>query len=351
MRSLIRIAQIISIAVVLLANLATANAAVATMSKSAGVLKFTSDPGLANSVIISQSGTMLVITDSGAAINANLIATGCQPQSPHTVHCPLAGITRFEAWLNDLGDNFWSLVSLPTHVYGEAGDDNVITGPGDDRLYGGTGSDILRGSEGADNLYGEDNGTGGAAAGNNSLFGGEGHDALIGGDKKDTMDGGPGAGSDYIDCMAGPRDVVTYADAPAGITIALQLPDWQQTGGAGLDWLRNCEDLIGSAFGDLFEGDGSDNQLWGNGGVDTLKGFDGTDWLSGGNDTDYLYGGNGADFLYGDAGNDQLYDNINDWAFNDNVVEGVMDCGSGTQDYAQFQLWPLQPHTGCEAHP
>ena len=81
-----------------------------------------------------------------------------------------------------------------------------------------------------------------------------------------------------------------------------------QGGDAAGDSYVGVENLAGSAFDDILQGDGQANalaggegndQLMGAGGNDTLNGGAGNDILSGGDGSDRLIGGNGAEVLYG----------------------------------------------------
>ena len=195
-------------------------------------------------------------------------------------------------------------------------------GAGDDRLFGGPGGgdDILLGGAGADALYG-----------------GIGDDVLEGGPDADTLRGGPGA------------DTASYKQSAAGVEIRLH-SNVVQAGDAEGDVLDDIENLIGSAYADILEGDAGANRLDGGAGEDWLSyagsdagvdvrlrngtgvgghaegdvfagfeniegsdfndifGGDGNDnHLSGGAGNDGLWGGNGNDVLEGGAGADRLY--------------------------------------------
>ena len=103
---------------------------------------------------------------------------------------------------------------------------------GDDQLFGGGGNDRLSGGDGSDLLVG--------GAGDDDLRGGAGDDVLRGGAGSDRVDGGEG------------HDVVSYADASGGVRVDLTLGTRQDTGGGGLDTLRNVEGVRGSLHADTF---------------------------------------------------------------------------------------------------
>ena len=186
-------------------------------------------------------------------------------------------------------------------ILGLGGDDTLQGSYGDDRLDGGTGIDTagyddelgpatvdLRltgpqpvGAAGVDTLVGIENLTGsryadvltGDAAAN-ALSGRDGADLLTGGPGDDVLDGGPGV------------DTASFADAPSGVSANIWTPDPQVTGGAGTDRLIDIENLVGSAFSDVFKGNRAAN---------LLQGRDGDDVLEGGPNYDRLQGGPGND--------------------------------------------------------
>lgn len=174
-------------------------------------------------------------------------------------------------------------------------DDNAMRGgPWDDQLYGGGGNDVIDGDDGlrwnehqSNFLYYGD-----------LLFGGDGDDALYGDEGEDVLYGG--SGNDLI--VGGPRtDTASYADTTSGVTVRLLLQETaQDTGAAGLDTLREIQNLEGSAFNDRLSGDGF---------VNLLAGRDGDDVLSGGGGKDTLDGGVGFDAAdYGTAGEAVIID-------------------------------------------
>ena len=276
---------------------------------------------------------------------------------------------------------------------GRTNDDTLYGGDGDDLLDGGGGNDLLNGGVGidtasyatsqdaviasllsgtgaiwdsTDTLIGIENLTGSAfddiLIGDdnaNALSGGNGNDTLIGGLGNDTLDGGAGI------------DTLSYADAASGITLSLVGSSYQNTGGAGIDVVRNVENIVGSAFNDtltgsqyanVFTGGAGDDVLFGGLGNDTLYGGDGIDTasyatatgairanltiltqqstISAGSDTlsgiENLTGGAYDDQLTGDADNNVLTGN----AGNDLLVGGLGDdtlnggAGIDTASYA-----------------
>ncbi len=141
----------------------------------------------------------------------------------------------------------------------------------------------VHGSELADVLTGDD--------GDNRLFGAAGDDSLTGGAGGDVLDGGVGV-----------RDIASYVDSPAGVSIDLRQlvnipgPDFgyvvlgEDAGGHAVgDRLRSISGIEGSDFNDFLIGDADPN---------FLLGGRGTDVLQGGGESDELDGGAGFDALF-----------------------------------------------------
>ena len=141
----------------------------------------------------------------------------------------------------------------------------VLTGTAAINGTGNALSNVMTGNGAANTLNG--------GAGNDTLYGNDGNDTLIGGIGNDTLDGGAGV------------DTASYSTS-AAVNVNLALAGAQNTGGAGIDTLVSIENLLGSAFGDVLQGNGANNSLSGGGGNDTLEGGSGDDMLNGGAGTD-----------------------------------------------------------------
>ena len=162
-----------------------------------------------------------------------------------------------------------------------------------DDLFGGAGGDILKGNAGDDRLFGEQ--------GYDSLNGGAGNDSLFGGQDSDSLEGG--AGADLFDGGAG-IDEATYRTALAGVTVSLASGG---TGGdAAGDAYVSIENMWGSNFDDVLEGDDQANRIFGLDGNNVIRGGGGNDELYGGNGNDTFYGGAGADRIDGGGGIDYV---------------------------------------------
>ena len=223
------------------------------------------------------------------------------------------------------------------HVIGTPGADDIRVGRAGDALLVNVdaGSDLdtdirargrfllpeLDGRAGADTLTG----LGGAGAGvdpvNVVLRGGPGGDRLAAGGYEDVIY--PGGGPDTVNASPYGRDVVSYANAPRGVTASLDSGEVADDGFGTADELdtRDLSILHGSEHADHLEstygpgatvhGRGGDDVIVGSTDTDLLYGGRGADridagsngWSAGG---DYLYGGPGPDLLRGREGSDTL---------------------------------------------
>jgi Ca2+-binding RTX toxin-like protein len=206
--------------------------------------------------------------------------------------------------------------SDPDTLEGSGGDDTLdFGGSGDDRLTyehapsgvhidlalstvsGGDGTDVLIGtpayvvgSKYGDHMIGTDDA--------NYFTGGAGPDTIDGAGYYDYIS--PGRGDDTVDGGAG-SDTVIYSDGTATAGVAVDLQLGTVTGGSGSDTLSGIEDVGGTSFDDVIEGDNEHNSLSGGAGDDTLIGRDGNDFLYGGGGNDTLNGGNDLDTCEGEV--------------------------------------------------
>lgn len=194
---------------------------------------------------------------------------------------------------------------------------NILDGgAGNDILDGKSGADTLIGGDGNDSYYVDNSGdvvsetnANLASGGNDTVFSGlsaytlgsnlENLRILSSGDANGTGNAlnntiHAGSGNNIIDGGAG-NDLLVYLKATGGILLNLGLTTAQNTGGSGVDTIRNFERVSGSNFNDKLIGDAAANTLYGNAGDDRLNGGDGNDVLIGGAGTDTLIGGAGAD--------------------------------------------------------
>ncbi len=168
--------------------------------------------------------------------------------------------------------------SAGEQLMGTEWNDVLGGGKGSDVLFGLTGNDVLSGSDGDDRLISDG-----------------GNDTLIGGAGNDSMDGGAGT------------DLVDYSDSGAGIAVTLNSSSQAgvAVGRAVEDYIRNVENVTGTAFDDRITGDSQ---------VNVLRGGDGDDSLNGGAGKDKLYGGDGSDtFVFSAAVNAANADTLGDF--------------------------------------
>ena len=100
-----------------------------------------------------------------------------------------------------------------------------------------------------------------------------------------------GLGDDYLIGGVG-TDTVSFELAGSSVSVDLST---NQATGEGNDIVEEFENVIGSMYADVINGDISDNMI---------EGGDGDDMISGGAGNDILIGGSGLDTLDGGAGND-----------------------------------------------
>ncbi|QRF66173.1 calcium-binding protein [Ponticoccus alexandrii] len=154
----------------------------------------------------------------------------------------LTGFAGGGALSHAIGDTLSSIENLTGSAY-------------DDRLSGDDGANVLKGGDGADTLNGHD-----------------GDDVLEGGAGADVLQGGEGS------------DTASYENSSSWVNVSL-LTGF--TGGGGQsqaigDTFSSIENLRGSAFDDILNGDDNANVLSGGDGADILRGRGGADVLEGG---------------------------------------------------------------------
>ena len=207
-------------------------------------------------------------------------------------------------------------------IYGFGGNDSLHGGAGDDILYGGDGNDSLDGGDGNDVIYGDgDHDLIAGGTGHDYLVGGDGNDSLNGGDGDDTLDGGSGS------------DWASYYSANGSVQV--NLSTGYVTGVQGIDQILRIENIAGSDYSDLLDGNNFDNIVLGFGGSDSLHGGDGDDTLDGGSDNDVIYGGGGHDLLVGGGGADYLVGGDGNDSLNGGDGDDTLDGGSGS-DWASY---------------
>lgn len=178
---------------------------------------------------------------------------------------------------------------------------------GSDIVSGGTGGTVTLNASGASGRLMVDFTNGGDTLDYSADFvirTGSGNDVIQTNAGNDFIDAG--AGNDLIEGGAG-TDTVSYESAGSAVAVGLNRQDQEQdTGGAGLDTLRQIENVTGSDFDDTITGNRFDNRLLGLDGADTINARAGDDVVNGGNGNDFLKGAAGDDLLRGQGDDDTL---------------------------------------------
>ncbi|GKX61236.1 beta strand repeat-containing protein [Leminorella grimontii] len=187
---------------------------------------------------------------------------------------------------------------------GGAGDDLFIAGYGYNAFTGGSGFDTLDYSYALEsvNISMKDerayaNGFGGIDrfSGIERIIGSKFDDYIELGSSGATIDAGEGndlivagGGSlNHIDGGAG-NNTLNYSNAVSGIVVSLKDGEALDNGFGGQDTLANIQNIVGSAWNDVIEGDDSDNVISVGAGDDLIYGSKGNDTLSGGGGSNTL---------------------------------------------------------------
>jgi len=214
-----------------------------------------------------------------------------------------------------LGDVYYGISGLTgsafdDSLYGNGGANILSGGAGNDMLVGGAGADTLVGGEGSDTASYAGAGAAviaslsspdvnlGEALGDTynsveNLLGSDFDDTLSGDSNRNVIDGGKGndtlvsaGGGDSLVGGEG-RDTVSYASAVVAVQAYLDSARQKFNSGAAVgDTYSGVENLVGSRFSDVLEGDDGDNIIDGGAGDDTLSGGAGKDALTGGTGID-----------------------------------------------------------------
>ena len=215
------------------------------------------------------------------------------------------GAARLEIIGDDGGDVIRGGDSAATGdiLDGLAGNDDVFGFAGNDIVGGGAGSNSLDGGPGiddasftgADFLHGRSGdhrasrptrpGDVNTLTALENLIGSDGSDVLIGDagpntiNGRDGLDAIDGRGGDDVLIDSADGATLTYAQAPAGVSV--NLAAGTATGGAGTDTLTGSfTNLIGSQFADSLTGNALGNSITGLGGSDTISALAGADSVS-----------------------------------------------------------------------
>lgn len=233
---------------------------------------------------------------------------------------------RYVIAKGDAGSDWLELNDDFDILYGEAGDDTLVSGDGHglvdsvgalsrwsgaDFLYGGDGDDALFSEQRQDSAAFLAHSRSGAGSGlrGDWLAGGAGNDRLMAGDRDDVLSGGEGG--DLL--MAGRGNDVIVGDGDYNASVI----DWTLTRLGGAISIEGAslaspvaggEDEIHAGSGDDYaDGESGNDVLYGEDGDDWLEGGEGDDFIDGGEGRDELLGGDGGDALFGGAGEDRMF--------------------------------------------
>jgi Ca2+-binding RTX toxin-like protein len=240
---------------------------------------------------------------------------------PANVALTLAGAAGIDTLRADGTGGAGSASLLPITLAGGDAVDTLNGGTAADVIRGGAGSDVINGGASLDTIdFSDLIGAGGvtinlATSATGALFGTDvdtysAIENVKGTPQGDTINGDDNAnvieGVAGNDALVGGNgiDTLSYASAPAGVTVNLASGAQQPTGGAGTDTVSGFENVTGSSSDDSLTGDTAANTLDGRIGNDTLNGSDAADVLLGGKGDDGLTGGLGDDALTGGEGSD-----------------------------------------------
>lgn len=317
---------------------AAGSASAASLSVSGDVITYQAGPGETNRVTVNWGGGRPTFSDTPAIENALAIGPGCQDtyDDRTIIECPGASPSAtIVVRLGDGDDRAEVLGDAQRghrhELYGDAGNDQLLSEEG---------SDLLDGGDGNDELQPDDMDSGGQAGAGDTVAGGPGQDELqLVDSPQDQLvaslddvanDGGPGEGDNYlsdIENIQGSRGASNTLVGTAGPNVIEIISD----------------DRIPNAI----LGGGGDDRLLGGGGNDALDGGDGNDTLVGGALDDVLVGGPGTDAFDGDG--DTLYPGNDRIEARDGLPESI-NCGIGA-DTAVVDATDIVPADGgsiCE---
>lgn len=234
----------------------------------------TIEGGAGNDTIDGGSGTDTAsYVNATAGVTVNLNTTTGQD----TVGAGIDTIKNVESIIGSAFNDSFTGNSLDNIFTGGAGNDTINGGTGTDTASYATATTAVKINlnvttaqntlgAGSDTLILIENITGSAF---NDTVTGNGSDNLVdGGAGNDVMDGGSGT------------DVLNYTGATSAVTLNLSLTTAQDTGGAGMDTIKNFESINGSTYNDILTGNAFNNVILGGGGNDTIDGDAGSDTAS-----------------------------------------------------------------------
>ena len=225
------------------------------------------------------------------------------------------------------GDDYIVSFGWGDKLYGDSGNDTLIGGGGDDMLQGGSGDDVIHTGASLDDDSMEDGDTVWAGTGDDTVYlqSASHGDAIRGEDGYDTM---------YL--YNGNGHISQFSLLAGGSNSGLLASGFEELhyfGSSGFEVIEggNQDDWISGGGGtDLISALGGDDSLLGGTGADVISGGSGIDIVWGGDDDDVISGDDGNDTLLGEDGDDS----IRDGRGNDSVSGGdgadTLRTGNGT---------------------
>jgi Ca2+-binding RTX toxin-like protein len=312
------------------------------------------DGGAGNDLLEGGTGADLLIGGNGLDTATYAHASGPVSANLFTpsVNTGEAQGDKYDSIENLTGSDFADTLTgnnLTNRLDGGKGNDTLVGGGGGDFYIGGESSDtadytassiavqaFLTGSEQGSNAGGAsgdtyteiENLTGTALA--DTLVGDINANILKGGNGADTLDGGRGTVGDVLDGGLD-TDTVDYFKAENG-GVTLNLDTGGTAGDATGDSYTSIENVKGTKFADLIEGNSGDNAIYGNDGNDTIVGGGGIDTLSGGGGDDLFKNtGSGKHVYYGgDSGGDSGVDTVSYEGFGSAVTASLLSNGGNS---------------------
>lgn len=298
----------------------------ATLTNGNLTITDTSATGLANSIVVTANGSLLIITDHNEPF-LSAPSGGTLSDDQQTLAVPFSSVSQL--WSFQLGGgndslliSLFGVTAVPTttlvSVDAGSGHDNInarfIARP--TTLMGGDGDDVLRGGAVTDDIRG--------GAGNDTLLGYNGADHLSGDAGDDSLEGG-----NQVDVVSGGLGNDRFTIANNDVLDETALTNLVLTNGAltGL----GSDVFTGRLIGAVLRGTSADNILDATAftlGPVTLDGGDGNDSLLGGSSNDALLGGAGDDALTGNAGNDVLRGGAGGDRMRGGLGDDVLDGGT-----------------------
>ena len=166
------------------------------------------------------------------------------------------------------------------HMFGYGGNDKMVGGHGNDTIDGGAGDD--------------------------RLTGGYGNDIIDGGIGVDTVDYGARLATGYGHYPYAYGNNIWHPGYGVAVNLGFGTGKSLEPGTADTDTLFNIENVTGTSWTDVLQGDERNNRLEGADGDDWLFGWGSHDTLLGGSGADHLTGGDGDDAMNGNDGDDSL---------------------------------------------